>query len=314
MAAHEGAQARDLARAVQAAPERIAALCLLAEVEARATPGGDGSGTLEELRALAARVGHRRALAEADRSEGLCLLAEGHLEEAVPALARVHARRLRGRSARDALVAGRIDLVEAYARGGRSTDAVDVLADVTPTLTALAEDDPFASGLRHRAAALLGTSRDPSQELKLAGDEFAAAGDDVEQARTCLLHAEYLRRHHRPAAARDQARRAVRMLDESGAGAWLARARDEAECGERPHVERGAALDMLTMQERHVAEVVCSGGTTREVADALSLSPRTVEFHLANTYRKLGVHNRAQLVNLLRSAPSARTPTMQAPR
>ena len=50
------------------------------------------------------------------------------------------------------------------------------------------------------------------------------------------------------------------------------------------------------------AEAVCDGGTTREVADTLSLSPRTVEYHLGNAYRKLGVHNRTQLVNLLRSA------------
>ena len=301
-AAHEGAQARDLARAVQAAPERIAALCLLAEVEARISPHGDATATLHELRTLAARVGHRRALAEADRCEGLRLLAGGHVDAAAAVLERVHARRLRGRSARDALVAGRVDLVEAYVRGGRSTDAVAVLADVTPTLTALAHDDPFASGLAGRAGALVDPGADPSQALARAGAEFASAGDEVEQARTCLLHAEYLRRHHRPAAGREQAHRAVHMLTETGASAWQARAREEAECGERAIDQRGALLDELTTQERHVAEAICAGGTTREVADALSLSPRTVEFHLGNAYRKLGVHNRTQLANLLRGA------------
>jgi DNA-binding CsgD family transcriptional regulator len=306
-AAHEGAQARDLARAVQATPERIAALCLLAEVEARVLPVEEGTSTLTELRTLAARVGHRRALAEADRCEGLRLLAEGRLDSAEAALERVHARHLRGRSARDALVAGRVDLVEAYARGGRSQEAAEVLREVTPTLGALADDDPFASGLADRATALVAASRDLPQALVRACAAFAAAGDEVEQARTCLLHAEYLRRHHRPAAAREQARRAVRLLDETGASAWLERAQDEAECGERSSDQGRTVLDGLTTQERHVAEAVCAGGTTREVADSLSLSPRTVEFHLGNAYRKLGVHNRAQLVNLLHAhaAPEA---------
>jgi DNA-binding CsgD family transcriptional regulator len=304
-AAHEGAQARDLARAVQAVPERIAALCLLAEVEARVSPHGEQTTTLTELRTLAARVGHRRALAEADRSEGLLLLAEGNVEPAAAALERVHARRLRGRSARDALVSGRVDLVEAYARSGRPQDAAAVLDDVSPTLAALAEHDPFASGLADRAAALLASDDDVSQGLGRACAEFDEANDAIEHARTCLLHAEHLRRHHRPHAAREQARRATHMLTETGASAWQARAREEAECGERATDERGSLIDHLTRQEQHVAEAACAGGTTREVADALSLSPRTVEFHLGNAYRKLGVHNRTQLVNLLRGAESA---------
>ena len=51
----------------------------------------------------------------------------------------------------------------------------------------------------------------------------------------------------------------------------------------------------LTAQELAVARCVSEGRSTREAAEALFLSPRTVEYHLGNVYRKLGVHGRAGL-------------------
>jgi DNA-binding CsgD family transcriptional regulator len=55
-------------------------------------------------------------------------------------------------------------------------------------------------------------------------------------------------------------------------------------------------LRSLTPQELQVALLVAQGSTNREAAAALFLSPKTVEFHLGNTYRKLGVRSRAELV------------------
>jgi DNA-binding CsgD family transcriptional regulator len=45
-----------------------------------------------------------------------------------------------------------------------------------------------------------------------------------------------------------------------------------------------------------VIELVADGRTNQEVAAALFVSPRTVEFHLRNVFRKLHVHSRAELV------------------
>jgi DNA-binding NarL/FixJ family response regulator len=42
---------------------------------------------------------------------------------------------------------------------------------------------------------------------------------------------------------------------------------------------------------------VAQGNTTREAAAALFVvSRKTIEFHLSNTYRKLGIRSRAELV------------------
>ena len=53
--------------------------------------------------------------------------------------------------------------------------------------------------------------------------------------------------------------------------------------------------DALSPREAEVVELVAAGRLTREIADALFLSPRTVEFHVAKAMRKLGVHSRREL-------------------
>jgi DNA-binding CsgD family transcriptional regulator len=51
----------------------------------------------------------------------------------------------------------------------------------------------------------------------------------------------------------------------------------------------------LTRREIEVLRLVVSGKSSREVAEELVLSPRTVERHIANIYRKTETHGRAQL-------------------
>jgi DNA-binding CsgD family transcriptional regulator len=41
--------------------------------------------------------------------------------------------------------------------------------------------------------------------------------------------------------------------------------------------------------------LLAEGHTTREAAAKLFLSPKTVEYHLRNVYRKLGIHSREEL-------------------
>ena len=50
----------------------------------------------------------------------------------------------------------------------------------------------------------------------------------------------------------------------------------------------------LTKREIEVLTHVIQGKSSREVADTLFVSKRTVDFHLANVYDKLHVSNRVQ--------------------
>jgi len=50
----------------------------------------------------------------------------------------------------------------------------------------------------------------------------------------------------------------------------------------------------LTQREIEVLTHVIQGKSSKEVADTLFISKRTVDFHLANVYDKLHVNNRVQ--------------------
>ena len=54
--------------------------------------------------------------------------------------------------------------------------------------------------------------------------------------------------------------------------------------------------ERLTDREREVLKLIAEGRTTKEVADILVISPRTVEGHKTNLMAKLGIHNRTELV------------------
>jgi DNA-binding CsgD family transcriptional regulator len=68
-----------------------------------------------------------------------------------------------------------------------------------------------------------------------------------------------------------------------------------AACGVRALVHSAGADQDLTARERVVARLVASGKSNREVAAELYLSTKTIEYHLANVFAKLGVHSRHEL-------------------
>jgi DNA-binding NarL/FixJ family response regulator len=55
-----------------------------------------------------------------------------------------------------------------------------------------------------------------------------------------------------------------------------------------------ASLDSLTSRERDVLRLLADGLTDRDIATALTLSPRTVETHVSSIIHKLGVRNRVE--------------------
>ncbi|MGP4051051.1 response regulator transcription factor [Streptomyces sp. 2A115] len=62
------------------------------------------------------------------------------------------------------------------------------------------------------------------------------------------------------------------------------------------------AMGELTPREREVAELAGEGLKTKEIAERLLVSPRTVDVHLTRIYSKLGVNTRAALVRLMTKA------------
>lgn len=64
----------------------------------------------------------------------------------------------------------------------------------------------------------------------------------------------------------------------------------------RAVTETGTNVETLTLREIEVLQLLAKGYTNRQIAEQLSLSPRTVEGHRANISGKLGLHSRVELV------------------
>ncbi|GAA4785601.1 LuxR family transcriptional regulator [Streptomyces ziwulingensis] len=116
------------------------------------------------------------------------------------------------------------------------------------------------------------------------------------RARAHLLYGEWLRRAGRRRDCRRHLRTAHELLSDAGVEAFARRAADELRAtGERAPGRSGPAYDQLTAQEMYIARLVATGATSKEVAARLFLSPRTVDAHLRNLFRKLGITSRRHL-------------------
>lgn len=65
----------------------------------------------------------------------------------------------------------------------------------------------------------------------------------------------------------------------------------------RDLLDRGAPADSeLTSREEEIVKLVAEANTSREIAELLHLSEKTVENHRANAMKKLGMRDRVELV------------------
>ena len=101
-------------------------------------------------------------------------------------------------------------------------------------------------------------------------------------------------------AARKPLRTGLDLAHDCGATALAERAGTElAATGTRPRRPPHSGLDALTPSERRVAQMAAEGLGNREIAQALFVTEKTVEWHLGQAYRKLDVHSRRELPAIL---------------
>ncbi|XVU28622.1 ATP-binding protein [Actinoplanes sp. CA-054009] len=192
---------------------------------------------------------------------------------------------------------GLVEMAEAAARTGESalvTEARDRLAQRTSVA-----GTPFALGSQAVADALAAGEPEPhfQEAIRLLGRSRQA----LRQARARLLYGEWLRRANRRAAARAELHAAYEAFTTFGAEAFAERARRElAATGEVLRQRAVGDREELTAQETQIARLAVEGRTNPEIAAALFLSPRTVEWHLRKVFTKLGVSSRRDLGEHLR--------------
>jgi DNA-binding CsgD family transcriptional regulator len=150
---------------------------------------------------------------------------------------------------------------------------------------------PGAVGLEPLAEAVATLAPSPARlELARARVELGAA----------------LRRLGRRTAAQEELRLGLDLAHRCGALALGERARDElAAAGARPRRPQLSGVEALTASERRTAELAADGLTNREVAQALFVTVKTVEWHLRNAYVKLGIGSRGELAGALEAEGAA---------
>ncbi len=289
------ARARELTSEAEAIAESIGGVTLRHTQAVHAAWGGDRTA-VEEL--------NRLTLLEPGNPEGSVEAAMAHYASAVlyNGLGEYSAAQGAAEKASDAAelslsTIGLPELIEAAVRAGDPGTAADALARLS--VRARASGTDWALGLEARSRAL--TSAGPAAEASYLGAIAHLGKSRIagEAARAHLLYGEWLRREGRRQEARGQLRTAHELLSEMGAEAFAARAARELHAtGEHPRKRAARRTDELTAQELHIARLVATGATSREVGAQLFLSPRTVESHLRNIFQKLNISSRRQLKKL----------------
>ena len=249
----------------------------------------------------AEKVGHRSIEYWAQGAMGFVELGAGRIDEAVERLELVATVTEEMGVWHPSALTWLGDLAEAQTALGRQHDAqrvsarLDALADRTGTA--------WVTAVAGRARGIVAVDDGFEHHFVEALESPALVELPFERARTDLCFGEQLRRADRVADAARHLWAARVDFVRLGASPWVDRTdRELAECGETPSRAERNGLDRLTPQEIQVASAVAAGATNREAAEQLFLSRRTVEHHLGNVYRKLGIHSRMHLVRLMSSA------------
>jgi DNA-binding CsgD family transcriptional regulator len=130
---------------------------------------------------------------------------------------------------------------------------------------------------------------------------FAAGEERIELCRTLLDAAEVALSVGRTQDVADWLDRAEVLAGQCGSAqlADTAARRRHDLTNQTRSLEPQGPWALLSGREREIARLVSNGMTNHRVAETLFLSVRTVETHLSQIYRKLGVANRASLTHVL---------------
>ncbi|MFF7216319.1 LuxR C-terminal-related transcriptional regulator [Streptomyces sp. NPDC008238] len=206
----------------------------------------------------------------------------------------------------------RLLLAEAELADGHAARAAGLLA---PLLGPGPVPAPIRAGALRVTAGISAAAGDPDRAESALDEALLTVHgtpDPLERARIHLDLGCLLRRRGLRGRAATELRAASPRLEALGAVPYLQRARQELRaCGSTPapaeetssHTPTRhrpspttAPSEPLTAQETAVMHLVCEGLSNRAVAKSLSLSIKTVEYHLSRIYRKFSIASRTELM------------------
>ena len=172
---------------------------------------------------------------------------------------------------------------------------------------------PLARALADRAAAAValdaGDAQSASELAIRSADTAETVGAPIEAALSRTLAGRSLAAAGERDRAKDELQRAAAALDSVGAQHYRnAAERELRQLGltihrrSQPGTAEGAGVDALTERELEIARRIVDRRTNREIAEELFLSPKTVETHIRNIFRKLGADSRVEVARIVERA------------
>ena len=232
-------------------------------------------------------------------ARGRCRMAHGRTEDAVDDL-REAGRRLTAFGALNpAVIPWRSHLALALLEVEQTVEARRLATEELALARAFGAPRALSVALRGIARAEGG-----NEEINLLGEAAEVIENSPAQLERARVHhqlgAALRRERGRPDAAREPLRLAVDLAHRCGARALEEEALDELRAtGARPRRRLATGAGALTPSERRIAELAAAGRQNREIAESLFVTVDTVEFHLRNGYKKLGISRRDELPEAL---------------
>jgi DNA-binding CsgD family transcriptional regulator len=156
-----------------------------------------------------------------------------------------------------------------------------------------------APGAHARALSALAAISDGAEGIEIREEAvrmFESSQAALDRARALVDLGATLRRATRRRDAREPLTSGLDLARRCGARALAQRAREElVAVGARPRRDAATGREALTVRESQVAGLAAQGMSNREIAEALFVTVKTVEWHLKHAYRKLGVGSRREL-------------------
>jgi DNA-binding CsgD family transcriptional regulator len=248
-------------------------------------PGGNTTGWwfVTRVPLLTALGRGKEAVAAADELAAHC--------EAMPDPARLWWRSLKA---------------EALDRLDRREEAIDLAREELAVTRAFGA--PWSLG---RTLRVLGTLEGDEGHARLreAVEVLEGSPARLEHAKALAALGSALRRARKPTEAREPLRRALELAGVCGADGLAEHVRSELyAAGSRPRRDALGGVESLTPSERRVVDLAAVGRTNRDIAQELYVTPKTVEVHLSNAYRKLGIRSRRELERALAGTAVSETP------
>lgn len=190
---------------------------------------------------------------------------------------------------------------EAFLQAGRLREALRLLDELGHDRIDGTENVRVVEAWRLRGALehARGNSVKARDAFLRAADAAKSAGSPLAEGALDLAYGHFLRKTGRRREAASRLQIARERFEGLRAQPFVRRCDVELSgCGVHIHADEAADLG-LSPREQAVATLVAAGKSNREAGAELYLSPKAIEYHLANIFVKLGIRSRHELASRL---------------